>query len=100
MSEDTKDQVLAPSVADRLRCLDLAVAVKSETAEAADVVYIAAQFEAYVRNGARVQEDFECSVRAALAEVDHAPIAGVSEASKAKVMEQVRQWLRAYKINP
>jgi hypothetical protein len=62
----------------------------------ADIIYKAAEIEAYVTEGKNPRGDFYSCVDTALAEVDHAHVLNVSEDKKRKVMELVRKWLKEY----
>ena len=61
-----------------------------------DLIYKAAEIEAYITDGKNPRDDFQSSVDAALAEVDHAGIENVGDDEKKKVMAVVRKWLKEY----
>lgn len=61
-----------------------------------DIIYKAAEIEAYITEGKNPRSEFQSCVDTALAEVDHADIAHVGNDKKRKVMEVVRKWLKEY----
>jgi hypothetical protein len=63
---------------------------------AADVIYRAAEIEAYIAEGKNPRDDFMVCVDAAMAELDHAGIPEVSDSSKRKTLVVVRKWLKEY----
>ena len=75
-----------------------ALALRISTDVAHDLIYIAAEIEAYIVEGKNPRANFIACVDVALAEVDHAAIAHVGEDKKRKVMECVRHWLKEYDI--
>lgn len=77
-------------------CFEKALPLKADLDIVADLIYKAAEIEAYVADGKNPRLDFQSSVDTALAEVEHASIAGVTEASKKKTLECLRKWLKEY----
>ena len=73
-----------------------AMALKSDLDIVADLIYKAAEIEAYIKEGKNPRGDFYSCVDTAMSEVDHASIPEVSEASKRKTMVIVRKWLKEY----
>lgn len=86
----------AERAATRRWCFEKAIQLKADLDIAADLIFKAAEIEAYIYKGKNPRLDFQSSVDAAIAEVKHAAIAGVSEASKRKVLEKVEHWLKEY----
>jgi hypothetical protein len=84
----------SPSI--RQWAFEKALALRTESDMACDVIYIAAEIEAYIVEGKNPRDEFITCVDAALAEVDHADIAHVGNDKKRKVMEFVRRWLKEY----
>lgn len=75
---------------------DKAITLKKELDIEADLIYKAAEIEAYIKDGKNPRGDFYSCVETALAEVEHASISGVSESSKRKTLEVVKKWLKEY----
>ena len=73
-----------------------AMARKADMDIVTDLIYKAAEIEAYITEGKNPRGDFFSCVDAALAEVDYASIPEVSEPSKRKTMAVVRHWLKEY----
>ena len=73
-----------------------AMALKAELDIVADLIYKAAEIEAYIKEGKNPRGDFYSCVDAAMAEVDYASIPEVSEPSKRKTIAVVRKWLKEY----
>ena len=73
-----------------------AMALRSDMDIVADIIYKAAEIEAYITNGKNPRAEFFSCVDTALAEVDAAEIPNVAEEKKRKVMAEVRKWLKEY----
>ena len=73
-----------------------AMVCKADLDIVSDLIYKAAEIEAYVNDGKNPRGDFVSCVEVALSEVNHATIAGVSDSSKAKVLNSVAHWLKEY----
>jgi hypothetical protein len=73
-----------------------AMTLKQDLDIVTDLIYKAAEIEAYIAEGKNPRGDFYSCVDTAMSEVDHASIPEVSEASKRKTMEVVRKWLKEY----
>ena len=73
-----------------------AMALKDDLDIEAELIYKAAEIEAYVTDGKNPRGDFYSCVDTAMSEVDHASIPEVSEASKRKTLVVVRKWLKEY----
>lgn len=73
-----------------------ALKMKEGTEIAADVIYRAAEIEAYLTEGKNPREDFMVCVDAAMSELDCAAIPEVSDSSKRKTLVVVRKWLKEY----
>ena len=73
-----------------------AMALKQDLDIVTDIIYKAAEIEAYVTEGKNPRGDFFSCVDTAMSEVDHASIPEVSEASKRKTLVVVRKWLKEY----
>lgn len=77
-------------------CFEKAITLKDDLDIVADLIYRAAEIEAYIAEGKNPRGDFYSCVDTALAEVDYASIANVGDDKKRKVMEVVRKWLKEY----
>ena len=86
--------VSAPEL--RKWCFDRAMTLKADLDIVADLIYKAAEIEAYITDGKNPRGDFFSCADTAMSEVDHANIPGVSESSKRKTMVVVRKWLKEY----
>ena len=73
-----------------------ALAFKQDLDIVSDIIYKAAEIEAYVTEGKNPRGEFICCVDVALSEVDHADIPNVGNDQKRLVIEQVRKWLKEY----
>lgn len=84
----------SPSI--RQWAFEKALLCRVDTDIVADIIYKAAEIEAYIVDGKNPRDEFITCVDVALAEVDHADIAHVGNDKKRKVMESVRRWLKEY----
>jgi hypothetical protein len=73
-----------------------AMALKADLDIVADLIYKAAEIEAYITEGKNPRGDFYSCVDTAMSEVDHASIPEVAESSKRKTLVVVRKWLKEY----
>ena len=73
-----------------------AMALKADLDIVADLIYKAAEIEAYITDGKNPRGDFYSCVDAAMSEADYASIPEVSQASKRKTMVVVRKLLKEY----
>jgi hypothetical protein len=77
-------------------CFEKAMVLKDSLDIVADLIYKAAEIEAYITEGKNPRGDFYSCVDAALNEVDHGSVPEVSDSSKRKTMVVVRKWLKEY----
>lgn len=73
-----------------------ALLCKNDTDIVEDVIFKAAEIEAYITKGKNPRDDFKVCVDVALSEVDVQAIPNVGEDLKRKVMEAVRKSLEDY----
>ena len=73
-----------------------AMQLRTETDIVADVIYKAAEIEAYILNGKNPRDEFQSCVDTAIKEVEHAEIAHVGDDKKKRVLDVVKHWLKEY----
>lgn len=73
-----------------------ALLCKDDADIVSDIIYKAAEIEAYIAEGKNLRSEFQSCVDTALAEVEIASIAHVGNDKKNKVMGLVRHWLKEY----
>ena len=101
VTEDVSGDVPVPDaglLAVRQWAFEKALACKTDMDIISDIIYKAAEIEAYVTKGKNPRGEFICCVDVALAEVDHAGIPNVGNDKKRLVMAEVRKWLKEYDI--
>lgn len=91
-----EELTLQGTIAVRQWALEKALLCRADLDIVSDVIFKAAEIEAYILQGANPRADFQSSVDAAMAEVETADIAHVSDDKKRKVLALVRHWLKEY----
>jgi len=98
MSEDNPQPDRSHGAVERRRwAFEQAQLLRAEMDDVRDLIFKASEIETYLTAGQNPRDDFFSCVEVSLSEVEHASIPGVSDSSKAKVLEAVRHWLKEYK---